>query len=86
MTAFGQKKPVSYLAVPYSLSLIKHTACSLLRVVESVTTAKNFLFPRSVVRTPKGASKHAFRNWREGKTIPAAAAPPSRPHQPPSRV
>ena len=28
LTAFGQKRLVSYLAVPYSLSLIKHTACT----------------------------------------------------------
>ena len=30
LTAFGQKRLVSYLAVPYSLSLIKHTACNFL--------------------------------------------------------
>ena len=27
LTAFGQKRLVSYLAVPYSQSLIKYTAC-----------------------------------------------------------
>ena len=27
LTAFGQKRLVSYLAVPYGLSLMKHTAC-----------------------------------------------------------
>ena len=28
LTAFGQNRLVSYLAVPYSLSLIKHTVCN----------------------------------------------------------
>ena len=28
LTASGQKRLVFYLAVPYSLSLIKHTACT----------------------------------------------------------
>ena len=28
LTAFGQESHVSYLAVPYSLSLMKHTACT----------------------------------------------------------
>ena len=27
LTAFGHKRLVSYLAVPYNLSLIKHNAC-----------------------------------------------------------
>ena len=30
LTAFGQERLVSYLAVPYSLSLIKHTVCNVM--------------------------------------------------------
>ena len=41
LTAFGHKRLVSYLAVPYSLSLIKHTVCISLG---RVTRAKMLLF------------------------------------------
>ena len=52
LTAFGQKGLVSYLAVPYSLSLIKHTACTKAtegKCVDIVTPSLSG-FPRSVRR------------------------------------
>ena len=40
MTTFGQKRLVSCLAVPYSVSLIKHTACIRLNLCASICSAK----------------------------------------------
>ena len=48
LTAFGEKRLVSYLAVPYSLSLIKHTACTSMNEILTAGDAQVLGYDRVV--------------------------------------